>query len=200
MVSYFYRAGYDASKYDVSESLLHAQVAIIADKYDCASLYKLAQISFASTVNAVESGDWVTIAGLIYHYTIESPAHEELRWLVISSVANRPNVLESILGMESTVELLRSNADLATDILLNGMHKRKTEDNTRYIFFCDGCRYAHAGSRDCSRLVPDSRYEDGMGVCPRCGTGSGKISKRHVHKVGLVKTSPCVCDGIETEL
>ena len=30
MVSYFYAGGYDASRYDTSEALLHAQVAIIA--------------------------------------------------------------------------------------------------------------------------------------------------------------------------
>lgn len=41
MASYFYEAGYNASKYDTSEALLHAQVAILADKYDCQSLYKL---------------------------------------------------------------------------------------------------------------------------------------------------------------
>jgi hypothetical protein len=57
MVTYFYKAGYNVSQYDTSESLLHAQVATIADKYDCASLYKLARISFADTVNAVESNN-----------------------------------------------------------------------------------------------------------------------------------------------
>jgi hypothetical protein len=55
MVSYFYEAGYDPSKYDTSEFLLHAQIAVLADKYDCASLYKPARISFENTGKAVES-------------------------------------------------------------------------------------------------------------------------------------------------
>lgn len=61
MVSYLYGGGYDASKYDTSEALLHAQVAIVADKYDYTSLYKLAKISFAGSIQAVESDEWRTI-------------------------------------------------------------------------------------------------------------------------------------------
>ncbi|KAF2007552.1 hypothetical protein P154DRAFT_414539, partial [Amniculicola lignicola CBS 123094] len=121
MVSYFYKAGYNVSQYDTSESLLHAQVATIADKYDCASLYKLARTLFADTVNAVESDDWVAVAALIYdHTTTDLPAHKELRGLVVAAVANRPVVLKMILQLESTVGLLRSTADLATDLLLSG--------------------------------------------------------------------------------
>lgn len=49
-----------------AEALLHVQATKIADKYDCASLHKLARTSFANTINAFESEDWVTIAALIY--------------------------------------------------------------------------------------------------------------------------------------
>ncbi|OAF98554.1 uncharacterized protein CC84DRAFT_1191749 [Paraphaeosphaeria sporulosa] len=127
MVSYFYKAGYDVSQYDTSESLLHAQVATIADKYDCASLYKLARTSFTDTVNAVESNDWFAVAALIYdHTTPDLSAHKELRGLVVAAVADRPDVLKEILQLESTAGFLRSNADLATDLLLS--RKRELED------------------------------------------------------------------------
>ncbi|KAI2481063.1 hypothetical protein Ptr902_08089 [Pyrenophora tritici-repentis] len=140
MVSYFYKAGYNVSQYDTSESLLHAQVATIADKYDCASLYKLARTSFADTVNAVESNDWFAVAALIYdHTTTDLPAHEELRGLVVAAVANRPVVLKLILQLESTAGLLRSNADLATDLLLSGPYMSKIEDVAKYIFTCGKC-------------------------------------------------------------
>ncbi|KAH7410422.1 hypothetical protein DE146DRAFT_742876 [Phaeosphaeria sp. MPI-PUGE-AT-0046c] len=128
MVSYFYKAGYDVSQYDTSVPLLHAQVAIIADKFFCASLYKLARTSFADTVKVVNSNEWVAIAAYMYdHTTTDSPAHKELRILVVTTVAERPAVLKSILRQENTTELLRSNADLATDLLLSGpyiVHQR----------------------------------------------------------------------------
>ncbi|EDU44795.1 predicted protein [Pyrenophora tritici-repentis Pt-1C-BFP] len=119
IVSYFYNAGYNASQYDISESLLHAQVATMADKYDCASLYKLARTSFAGTVYAIESNDWIAVAAFIYNCTTtDSPAHQELRGLVVAAVAKRPSVLKSILQMEHESGLLRSTADLAIDLLL----------------------------------------------------------------------------------
>ncbi|EMD86653.1 hypothetical protein COCC4DRAFT_33152 [Bipolaris maydis ATCC 48331] len=109
MVSYFYNANYNASQYDMSESLLHAQVATIADKYDCASLCKLARTSFANAVNAIEKDDWITVAAFVYHHTIiEWLPHQNLRDLVIATVADRPSVLKSIL-------------------LLNGPYASKTE-------------------------------------------------------------------------
>ncbi|KAF2177164.1 hypothetical protein K469DRAFT_604387, partial [Zopfia rhizophila CBS 207.26] len=197
MVSYFYKAGYNASQYDTSESLLHAQVTTIADKYDCASLYKLARTSFTNTVNAVKSDDWVTITAPIYdHTTTELPAHEELWGLVVAAVANHPAVLNSILRMESTVELLRSNADLATDLLLSGLHRLKTEDVAKHIFMCDNCHYAHARSRDCSFVAS----KDSLGrVCPQCGNRTGVTSKRYTHRVDLVQAFSCPsCDRIHT--
>ncbi|KAJ6197805.1 hypothetical protein J3E72DRAFT_419432 [Bipolaris maydis] len=120
MVSYFYNVDYNVSQYDTSESLLHAQVANIADKYDCASLYKLARTSFANAVNAIEKNDWVAVATFVYNHTIiDWLPHRDLRDLVVATVANRPSVLKSILEMESTPGLLRSTLDLATDFLLN---------------------------------------------------------------------------------
>ncbi|OWY53981.1 hypothetical protein AALT_g11688 [Alternaria alternata] len=101
MVSYFYKANYNVSQYDTSEPLLHAQVATIADKYDCTSLSKLARTSFANTVGDVESNDWVTVATFIYDHTAaNSVAHQELRDLVVAAVAKRPGVLKSIIQLE----------------------------------------------------------------------------------------------------
>jgi hypothetical protein len=155
MVSYFYEAGYNASKYDTSGTLLHAQVAIIADKYDCASLYELARSLFASTVKTVESDDWAAIAALVYgHTTIELPAHVELRGLVVTAFADRPSVLKSTLQLESTEDILRSSADLATDLLLGGLQGPKAGDASDHTFVCDHCRYVHAGSGNCANVVP----------------------------------------------
>jgi hypothetical protein len=198
-MSYFYKADYDASQYDTPESLLHAQVATIADKYDCASLYKLARTAFANAVNAVESDDWVAIAALIYdHTTTELPAHEDLRALVVAAVSNRPVVWNAILRMESAVELLRSNADLATDLLLSGLHTLKIKDVAKNIFMCDNCHYAHAGSRDCSFLASKESIVWGR-VCPHCGNQSGVTTKRYKHRVDLAQAFSCPsCDGVHT--
>lgn len=199
MVSYFYKAGYDASKYDVPECFLHAQVVSIADKYDCASLYELAILSFVNTIKVVTNDDWVAIAGLIYDHTIpDSPAHAELRNIVVAAVVDRPAVLKAILQMDSVVELLRSNADLATDLLLSGLPMLKTEDNSRQIFVCDYCRYTHAGSGDCSSVVFNTNYTTER-TCPQCRNISGATNKRYMQKINLLSAFPCpYCDGIHT--
>lgn len=67
MVSYFYEAGYDASKYHTSDSLLHAQVATIADKYDCKYLYELASSLLKDSLEGVESKEWIAIAAHVYN-------------------------------------------------------------------------------------------------------------------------------------
>ncbi|RMZ69840.1 BTB POZ domain-containing [Pyrenophora seminiperda CCB06] len=193
MVSYFYNAGYDVSQYDTSGSLLHAQVAIIADKYDCASLYKLAKTSFAKVVNGIEKGDWVTVATFVYdHTTIDSLPYRDLRRLVTAAVANRPNVLKSILEMESTPGLLRSTLDLATDLLLSKHYKSNIEDVHKHIFQCGECLYAHVGSKECTWV--DREY------CPICEAEGGVLSAQHSYTVGLKDLFSCPsCDGAHTE-
>ena len=42
-----------------------AQVAIIADKYNCASLYKLARRAFGNAVKNINPSEWAVIAGFI---------------------------------------------------------------------------------------------------------------------------------------
>jgi hypothetical protein len=69
MISYFYHARYDTAKYDTPKSVLHAQVAIIADKYDCASLHKLARTSFSQTLKTETNDDWAAVAACVYDYT-----------------------------------------------------------------------------------------------------------------------------------
>jgi hypothetical protein len=198
MVSYFYKAGYNVSQYDTSEYLLHAQVATIADKYDCASLYKVARASFADTVNAVESNDWFAVAALIYdRTTTDLSAHKELRGLVVTAVADRPVVFKEILQLKSTAGFLRSNADLATDLLLSGPYISKIGDVAKYIFTCGKCQYAHAGSRNCAYLASQNIFHGRS--YPQCGSQTGVTSKRHSYKVVLVGAFSCPsCDGIHT--
>jgi len=199
MVSYFYKADYDVSQYDTSEPLLHAQVATIADKYDCASLYKLARTSFAGTVNAVESNDWIAVAAFIYdHTTTDPPAHKELRGLVVAAVAKRPSVLKSILQLEIESGLLRSTADLATDLLLNGPYMSEMKDPAKHIFTCGKCQYVHVGSQDCAYVASRNSYHRGK-ACPHCGNRTGVTSKRHAYTVEMVESFSCpCCDGIHT--
>jgi hypothetical protein len=119
MESYFHEAGYHSSRYDTSEALLHAQVAILADKYDCQSPYILAKRSYGESVQAVGSDEWRVIAAFVYEFTTtEALAYREIRNVVITIVASRCCMLRSTLKKETVVNLLRSNADLATDLLL----------------------------------------------------------------------------------
>jgi hypothetical protein len=198
MVSYFYKADYSVSQYHISESLLHAQVATIADKYHCASLNKLAIASFAKTVNAVDGDDWVAIAGFVYdHTTTELPAHTEMRGLIIAAVTYRPAVLYSILQLERAVELLRSNAELATDLLLRTAHEPKAEDAKHVIITCDNCRYAHIGPRNCPSMPPRSGF--GEDICPQCRSYRVEKMKRLVVRVVMLPIFPCPsCDGYHT--
>jgi hypothetical protein len=133
IVSYFYEAGYNTSKYDTSEALLHAQVAILADIYDCTSLYRLAKKSFAKSVQAAKSNEWREIAAFVYDFTTtEAPAHKEIRHIVINTVSSRWYMLKSTLHNETVVSLLRSNADLATDLLLGRRYGSIKKDVGEY--------------------------------------------------------------------
>jgi hypothetical protein len=196
MVSYFYEASYNASKHDTSEPLLHAQVAIIADKYDCPSLYELARTSFANTVEAVKSDDWTAVAALVYnHTTPEVLAHVELRSSVVAAVAGRPTVSKAIYQNEGFEELLRSTGDLATDLLLYGLHGSQEKDALKQISRCASCGYTHVGSRDCPNVM--SGYANG-GWCPQCGR-TPKKRKKGLCKPDLFETFACVsCKGFHT--
>jgi hypothetical protein len=150
MSSYFYEAGYNASKYEMSEALAYAQVAIHADNHDCASLYKPAIKSFAYTVKAVGGDERCTIAAFIYEYTtIAAPAHVEIPDIVVDTVASRHSIFSSTLRNQNIVDLLRSDADLATDLLLTGRHCPKEEEIIRFHFTCGHCNYSHAAVGNC---------------------------------------------------
>jgi hypothetical protein len=198
MVSYFYEAGYNASEYDTSEPLLHAQVAIIADKYDCPSLYELARISFADTANTVKSDDWAAVAALVYtHTTTEVLAHVELRNSVVATVAGCHSVLRSILQDGSFEELLRSSADLATDLLLYGLHRPRKQDASGHIFLCDFCHYAHAGPSDCSNVTYTNSY--GKRACPQCNCEPGRRVRQYTQMLDIYPSYPCYsCEGTHT--
>ena len=119
MVWYFYKAAYDPTKYKTPGPPLHAQVVTIADKNVCPSLYNLAKTLFAKTTKTIESEDRAAVAAFLYEQTsTEVLAHMELRNLVITALTGHPSVLQSTLQNDSVVELLRSNEDLATDLLI----------------------------------------------------------------------------------
>jgi len=195
MVSYFYKANYRPSEYDTSESLLHAQVAIMADKYDCASLFELARSSFANAVKGVEIEDWIAIATLIYeHMPTDLESHVEFRGLVISAVVERPDALSEFLEKDSIVGLLRSNADMATDLLLASP---KTEFS-QYIFTCTDCGYMHVGPRNCS-YVESNDGPVGKRPCPRCGQYSGGTSEVCFDDTDSFEAFPCSCGGFQNQ-
>jgi hypothetical protein len=196
MVSYFYKASYDPTEYDTPEPLLHAQVVTIADKYDCASLNKLATKSFANAVKTVKGDDWAAIATVVYeHTTTDVLAHVELRGLVVAAFAGRYSVLRSTMRNTNIVELLRSNADLATDLLLRGLPENI---HGQHIFLCSGCRYVHVGSSECPSVVSQNRLGIGR-LCPKCGKESGATSKRFTYKVDLCQAFSCPsCNGTHT--
>ena len=197
MVAYFYHASYTASKYDTCASLLHAQVAILADKYACASLYKLASTLFAESVQAVNSDDWSAIAEFVYnHTTTDVHEHVKLRGYVVAALADRHSVAKATMAMESVEGLLRSSADLAIDLLLGGVQGPKAGDGSQYIFVCTHCQYMHAGSRGCEQL---GAFAQTSKCCPQCSAETGRMSKRFQHRVKSVSASPCPsCNGVHT--
>jgi hypothetical protein len=199
MVSYFYEAGYNASCYDTSKALLHAQVAILADKYDCQSLYILAKRSFGKSVQAMESDEWRLIAAFVYDFTTtEASAHREIRNIVITAVASRCYMLRSTLQNETVVDLLRSNADLATDLLLGRRYGSMANDVGEYHFTCDYCRYNHSGPQNCPNV--SSVDANGARVCPNCLKGSGSKVAHYTRKVELHPSVSCtLCDGFHTD-
>jgi hypothetical protein len=193
MVSYFFQATYDCSEYTTPESLLHAQVAILADKYVCDSLYDLARTSFSETIEKVDTDDWGIIAAFIYDYTTtEVPAHIELRDIVIGAVAGRHSVFQATMQNPKNIELFRSNAELATDLLLGGRHGCRANAVSEHHFVCGYCYYSHAGPRVCPK-VPCKK------VCPRCGKKSEKGSN-NVRKVIIQSAFSCPgCDGFYSQ-
>lgn len=188
MVTYFYKAGYDSEEYCQSEALLHAQVAVIADKYDCESLFSLAKTSFANSVEDVDSEGWVDVASLVYnHTTAELQAHKDLRSLVISSISEHRVVWEKVVQTEKMIELLRLNKDLAIDLLRDEMIPRKRQDVGDRGFRCNRCLYMHIGPASCAVMAPYAHDEDP--VCPWCGHD-------FAHAVVETKMHPCPhCDG-----
>jgi hypothetical protein len=59
---------------------------------------------------------------------MEAPAHVEIRIIVVTPVASRYSMFESTLRNENIIDLLRSNADLVTDLLLARGHGPKAKE------------------------------------------------------------------------
>lgn len=198
MLSYFYRAVYDTAGRDSSAPLLHARVAVVADRYACASLFELAKKSLASCIGTVEVQDWVAIAALVYSCTTsELAGHAELRDLAVRAVPGHPQILGSVFRNEDVEDLLRSTTDLATDLLLSRMQGAIPKDRQVRILMCDHCHYAHAGSSSCPTVVCD-----GFGLvqgCPQCRKRDGVTVKRYTQRVLLLQAQPCPsCDGVHS--
>lgn len=160
MISYFYAASYDVTKYDTSEALLHAQVAVMADKYACGSLFKLAQAQFGEAIKTAETEDWVLAATVVYeHTTSEASSHMELRELVAAAAAGWT---EAKLRAEIVLEILRSNAHLATDVALATF---KAPVQFDIVMRCAYCKFSHFGSDKCPNTPSIYRYG---WTCPSC--------------------------------
>lgn len=131
------------------------------------------------------------------HTSAEVPAHTELRKLVVAAVSDG-YLLKSTLDNENVVELLRSNADLATDIILNRSNGSKANPVSEQIFTCS-YHYTHAGSPLCSYIVCDDIF--GQKSCPQCRFEAGSTAKRYLHKISLLTAFPCpFCSGIHTAI
>jgi hypothetical protein len=195
MVSYFYQATYNCSECTTPESLLHAQVTTLADKYLCGSLYYLARTSFLKTIEKVDSDEWGVIAAFVYDYTTtEVLAHIELRDILVDAVAGRNSVFHAILQNSKDVELLRSNAELATDLLLGRRHGSRANDVSEHHLHlvCGHCYYSHTGPRMCPNVVCKN-------FCPSCGKRSEKGSNS-VRKVVMQPAFSCPgCDGFHSQ-
>lgn len=193
-MSYFYRASYEPTRYGVAIPLLHAQVAIIADKYVATSLWRLAVDALAVSIGAATVDDWVAIATLVYEYTTaDSPVHKELRDLVVAATA-RDGIFE-----DGTVEvLLRDQADLSTDMLVFRDRVDAARKLSQEIFTCDHCHYVHVGSRMCAEVAGVAQSK----TCPRC-KDDGRPStrtERFEFEVGSRRALSCPgCSGLCTE-
>lgn len=204
MVSYFYKAAYVAATYEgISKCLLHAQVATIADKYDCPSLSKLASGSFINSAKSVAGEDWIAIASFVYgHTTADVAAHRVLRSSLVDAITRRPSVLKAVLDMEDAKMFLRSNADLATDLLLQmPVQDTGMKIAAQSIFACGRCRYTHVGPVGCTYVTSrrGSSYKD---VCPECAGQSEVMPIRRGQRtftVGWLQSSTCHdCGGLHT--
>lgn len=203
MVSYFYEANYDCMKYDTPQPLLHAQTAIISDKYDCPSLLKVANARFSDSLGHIKEDEWSTLARFVYNHTMTGyPAHAELQSSVVEAFMGLHSLSTSALYDQSTVDLLRTNADLATDLLLN-LTGPKTRDLSVRVLVCDMCHYVHVGRSDCPRIVRAESSADFLNQspsCPSCGQHSplGKRNKAAL-EVRLHQTVQCPgCDGVHS--
>jgi predicted RNA-binding Zn-ribbon protein involved in translation (DUF1610 family) len=209
MVSYFYNNRYDASNHQFHAPLLHAQIAVIADKYDCASLFKYARDSLAESMSAVVGHEWADVAALIHEYaTTDGSNHLDLHAALLFAVLNHPEKALKFLHDEHVSEFLRSNADLATDMLLYRLkyfELRKSPDD--HIFYCGLCEYGHVGSTDCpclnktadspsaSRIRPRQPIQ--INVCPDCDRPATYRTKS---SITLKMTYPCTsCHGVHTK-
>ncbi len=193
MVTYFYSAGYNASEYATNEAMLHAQVSIIADKYDCTSLLKPSNALFSTAIATVDAEVWMAVADFVYNHTSsEVPNHRFLRSHIVSSMKNRPSFMNEALETEAIEQLLRGSADLATDLLISGKDHLDAKTGCRSVFLCRNCKYTHVGSLECTELMGKMGR---LGLCPDCHN-----AKKYLMEVPLyIGQNSCPsCEGVQT--
>lgn len=135
----------------------------------------------------------VLLPAFVYDYTAtEIPAHIELRDIVVGAVAGRYSVFQATLQNLKNVDLIRSNAELATDLLLSGRHGSRANVTSEHHLVCGHCHYSHAEPRMCPNVMCKT-------VCSRCGKRSEKGSNS-VRKVIMRPAFSCpACDGFHSQ-
>jgi hypothetical protein len=215
MVSYFYNNHYDTSEHDTHAPLPHAQVAVIADKYDCASLFRYARYSLTESMSDVVGHEWADVAALFNEYaTTDASPHSELRSAFLFAVPYHPQKALKFLHDEHVSGFLRSSVDLATDMLLYRLkHFELRSEPDDHIFHCEICDHGHIGSKHCpcvnqaAASIPFTSFlRPGPQVivvklCPQCDPRyTFPIIHRRGYYVTLRMTYPCTsCRGVHTK-
>jgi hypothetical protein len=85
----------------------------------------------------------------------------------VAAVAGDLTKLKASLRQESLVQVIRSDTELAADLLLTALRGPGIMNKDTRIFLCDGCQYVHVRLADCWTLLA---RDDGpkKPVCPCC--------------------------------
>jgi hypothetical protein len=208
MVQFFYDGVYDDT--ESTDSLLHAQVAIIADKYECASLSAYSMAALKTAIMNTDFEKWITTASFIYNNTSsEIEYHRLLRDLVVDAVTDRyEEILPKLQIDDSRNQLFRNAPDLAADLFLRGAVSRQEEEPSyeHKVFQCDSCLFIHIGPFTCSSfpwtpVSPNSGLaQPSESCCPSCFGPAAYHCAVDNDLTSFFSMRPCGnCDGSRTE-
>ncbi len=138
MVCYFYESNYGDLAYDhPEESILCAQIAIIAARYDCGSLWSHTDVVLDKILRGETIETFIKVADLIYKNTgTDKPGDKILRSTIIDWLAYEEWDLKFTLESEQLLQYLRTNAELAVDVLVQGTGVLKEEARSQPSFVC----------------------------------------------------------------